>query len=65
MEPWLPHYQGLHALTVDRVDVGRWDRRDWTWRDRYGIDFAREDLERFVEEHLTQDLHGRTTRPSW
>ena len=56
MEPWLPHYPGLRALTVVRDQVGRWDRRDWTWRDHYGRDFARADLEGFIDAYLTEGL---------
>lgn len=52
MRGWVEALPSLAQLSVDRQDVGPWNRRTWGWWSAFGTDFDRGDLDRFVRECL-------------
>lgn len=59
MRPWLDAFPDLQALTVRRDQVRFHDRREWEGDFRYqrfGVDFSREALHRFVREALAPSI---------
>jgi hypothetical protein len=55
MESWFERFPGLRdRLTVGRAEVSWSDRRRWLWYSRYGEDFSRAELNRFIDEFLPQ-----------
>ena len=65
MTPWLERFPALSALTIRREDVRFHDRREWKGGaalQRFGTDFTREALQRFVREVLAPGIP--TTAPA-
>ena len=63
MAPWLEQFPALSALTIRRQDLRFHDRREWKGGaalQRFGVDFTREALQRFVREVLAP---GSPTTP--
>jgi hypothetical protein len=65
MEPWLTAFPALTALTIPRDSLRFHDRREWDadWLyQRFGSDFAADDVAAFVEEtiapHVEPDRSG-------
>jgi hypothetical protein len=57
MADWLIRYPALRRLTVDGTEVSWTDRRRWVWHSRFGEDFSRAELDRFIGDYLP--LTGR------
>ena len=64
MEPWLEAFPRLRDWTVVRGDVRFHDRREWDHDFRYqrfGVDFAGEDVDAFVREDLAPWIDADTS----
>lgn len=65
MAEWLTAFPRLRDFTIARDDLQFHDRREWdefSWRQRFGVDFARDELDAFVRDallpHVTPDTTG-------
>ena len=59
MAPWLAQFPALAALTIRKEDLRFHDRRGWSGGaalQRFGTDFTREALQRFVREVIAPGL---------
>lgn len=55
MAEWLDAFPALRALTIARGDLRFHDRREWddaSWGQRFGVDFAVDELESFIRDAL-------------
>lgn len=61
MAPWLEEFPHLRKLTVRREQLRFHDRREWDEESpsqRFGVDFTRSSLDRFILSKLAPSLHS-------
>ena len=60
LTPWLDAYPALRALSLSAREVRASDRRVFHWNSRFGIDFTRDQLHRFMACYLVSDAEPTT-----
>ena len=64
MSEWLAAFPRLRDLTIARDELRFHDRREWddfSWRQRFGVDFARDELDAFIGDVLLPHVRPDTT----